>query len=216
MFSSKSAQIESLLDSYLGTIDKTFSCYMDAMSKLVLGCDKEERLSWTDKVHGLEHEADRIRHEIIQKLIQGGLLLDARKFFANLIERVDKIANLCEDIIEAFYLQDIKVNEKLIEPILEINKLTKEQIELLKFCVRDILRKYDVGIMFEKMRKIEALETDVDKIEKTAILAIYEDGQLELAEKNQLRDLIRLIAHIADIVEDTSDEIEILMMTRRV
>jgi uncharacterized protein Yka (UPF0111/DUF47 family) len=64
--------------------------------------------------------------------------------------------------------------------------------------------------------KIEALESKVDAIEIATIKQIFNMPDLELAYKNQLKGLINMVAEISDKIEDLSDEVEIILASRRI
>ncbi|HAA86030.1 MAG TPA: hypothetical protein DCE14_06785 [Kosmotogaceae bacterium] len=59
------------------------------------------------------------------------------------------------------------------------------------------------------------MEHSADDDERSLIRKVF-DMELSLAEKQQLRELILTIGSLADISEDCSDRIEIVILKRRV
>lgn len=215
MFFTKSGDINKIMKTYLDILHVGYEFYMSAMEGLLKGVARQEAESYMIEMKKLESEADLIRHQIIMQLLEGGLIVDSRKSFMRLIEHMDDIINNCEDTIQEIYLQNMQIHKLLVEPFIKINLITREQLELLVFAIEGIVSKYDLNELIEVIRKIEALESQVDEIEHALIKDIFE-LPLELSYKMQMRQLISLVGNVADIIEAVSDEIEIIMMARRV
>lgn len=215
MFFSKSVEIEKIMKVYLDALVAGYDFYMNVMEIILKGTTREQTEGYMLEMDRLEREADTIRHQIIRQMLQGGLVVESRKSFMRLIEHMDNIANNCEDIIQEIYLQNMTIHELLIEPFGKINVITKEQLSWLVHAVTGIVSKYDLNELFDVIRKIEDLEAQVDELEHAAVKEIFE-RPLELAYKMQMRQLISSVGNIADIIEAVSDEIEIIMMARKV
>lgn len=215
MFFSKTVEIESLISEYSDTVVACFNYYMHAMDTLLKVNATDKRKEFVLGIESLERAADEKRHQIIQELLQGGLIVDSRKSLMRMLEHLYGVCNVCEDILQEIDMQKINLHEILQEPIQSINKISKNQLEVLVQTIAAVVGKYKLEEMILSIRLIENLETQVDTLEHDVVRKIY-DMDLELAEKNQLRALIGQIGNIADIVEDVSDEIEIIMMARSV
>jgi uncharacterized protein Yka (UPF0111/DUF47 family) len=79
-----------------------------------------------------------------------------------------------------------------------------------------IVSDYNLEDVVSDLGKIEALESKVDAIEIATIKQIFNMPDLELAYKNQLKGLINMVAEISDKIEDLSDEVEIILASRRI
>jgi predicted phosphate transport protein (TIGR00153 family) len=192
-----------------------FNVYEDIMKVILKGTTPSERDSFTAKIRQQETIADEKRHKIIRRMLEGGLLVDSRKSLMHMIEGVDRVANLTEDIIQMINYEKITIDEDLKTYILEINGITLKQLMMLIEAEKKILSKYDLDEMYQLLREIELFETKVDDIESQAIKTIY-NKEIPLANKMQLKEVIKKVADISDVIEDTSDLIEIVMLARRV
>lgn len=215
MFFTKNKHIEKWIVVYLDVVIKGYDFYMKAMMQILDGVDELTRECLMHEMEDLERKADEIRHQIIRQMIEGGILVESRVSLLRIIENIDRIVGICEDIIQEIYLQNMHIQEIVKEPIRKINEITFKQLDLLIYAVKGTVEKYDFDEMFEDIRTIENLESEVDSLEHSAIKAVF-DLPIDLAEKNQMRKLIDQVGSLADIIEDVSDEIEIIMMTRRV
>ncbi len=215
MFQSKSKEIEKLLNFQADAVMEVFGCYDRSIVYIINGCEKEKIALFMQEIREAEKKADDIRHQILRQLIEGGLLPDSRKLFAHIIERVDDIANICEDIIEEIYLQDLHLEKSLLSPIVSINGITRVQFGILQKALGAIVSNYKTKDLYAMIQEIEKKEAEVDTIEHDAIRYLFEQD-MELAKKLQYKAIIRLVGHVADVIEDISDQIEIIMMTRNV
>lgn len=215
MFHPKSKEIEKLLNFQADAVMEVFGCYDRSIVYIINGCEKEEIALFMKEIRAAEKKADNIRHQILRQLIEGGLLPDSRKLFAHIIERIDDIANVCEDIIEEIYLQELHLDKSLLSPIVSINGITRVQFGILQKALGAIVSNYKTNDLYAMIQEIEKKEAEVDTIEHDAIHYLFEQD-MELAKKLQYKAIIRLVGHVADVIEDISDQIEIMMMTRNV
>jgi len=215
MFFSKGKVVVELVDEHLRAVKVCFKTYIDAMDTFLDGCEHDELATYNNQLHQLETEADLIRHKIIKKMLDGGLLVDSRKSLMHIIEGADTVADKSEEIISMVYLEHIKVLPMMIDPIKRMNQITKQQLDLLVEAIEKIIYKYDPDQLFETIRTIEMLESDVDSIQNALLDKLFQ-GDIELALKLHYKQLFDDISSISDLIEDISDSIEIIMLTRKV
>lgn len=215
MFFSSGKEVYTLVNNHLEAVGRCYDEFIIAVETLFnkgSGLEIEELAMGIDK---LESEADDIRHEIIKTILEGALLPESRREILKLIEMTDEVANMCEEIIRCINLQGIVFHSEFKQCIESINKKTKEQFMILCEAIGSLFKNYKALENFEKIKKIELLESEVDVQEQCAIKKVY-SMNLTLAEKNQLRDIISKISDISDVIEDISDMIEIIMALKKV
>lgn len=215
MFFGKGKVVVSLVDEHIEAVKSCILEYVTAMDDMLEQKDESVRKMHTVKMQKLETEADTIRHLIIREMLNGGLLVDSRKSLMHIIEYTDKVAGVAEDVIEMMYQEQLEVPEYMIKPIKEMNAITKEQLALLCETVRQVIYKYNIDELYRIIRQIEDLESDVDTIQKQLLHDLFR-SDMSLANKLQLKQLINEIGSMSDLIEDVSDEVEIVMLTRKV
>lgn len=168
------------------------------------------------EVGDAESSADSIRHEIIQALLKGALLPESRREILNIIEKIDDIANKCEEIIKQISLQKIEIFEEIKPAVKEINFKTQLQLNYLQELINKIFNNFHhADIYHDQLIDIAKIESEVDEIEYNAIHKIF-SMDIELAKKIQMKAIVADIADISDIGEDISDMLEMIMVLRKV
>lgn len=215
MFFRKTNKIKELVGNHTEAVVVCYDKYDEAIRALVNGCGRVELGTFTEALRSLESDADRIRRQIIRQLLEGGLVVDSRKSIMHVIEAVDQVADLAEDIIQEIYIQQIHLPEMIHIPLAQMTEVTRHQLMLLVDIVKRIVDKYDDAEMTQITLEIEELESKVDTLQHDLVQEIYKQD-MPLAEKMQLKEIIDMAGHIADIIEDISDEVEIIMLARKV
>lgn len=219
MFFNKANQIIELLSAHSSSVLYCYAEYMETFDEIVKlqSINLEDAFSGdlANKLTILENEADRKRHEVIFQLLQGGFLVDSRKSTMRLVEGVDHIANVTEDVIQMLVFERMLLDDFLIQPLKMINEITKKQLEFFVGVLAKIVTKYDLNELMNDIRSIEEYESEVDRIEDDLIVALFET-EYDLATKLHYKQLIRLITSMSDHIEDLSDEVEIILASRRI
>lgn len=220
MFFNKSNQIIKQLNLHAQAVITCFNEYQVGILELVKiqskqPFDKEAQIAIVNKIVTLEREADIIRHQVIRDLLQGGLLVDSRKSTMRLIEGIDLIANIAEDCIQMICDENIVLDPWISHSIHEINTLTGKQLELLIEVLLQIVTKYNMDDVLLQIEEIEHLESQADQVENMLIKDLFEK-ELDLSLKLHYKQFIRLVTSMSDIIEDLSDEVEIILASRRI
>lgn len=215
MLFSKSEEIKNLVGEHAEAVVECYDRYEEAMKNILDGCSVVEIHNYTNQLRELESIADSIRHKIIRSLLEGGLLVDSRKSLMHVIEGVDVVADITEDIIQEIYMMKLELPEFTHEPIMEMTRITREQLKLLIKSIKNIVSKYKIDKMTKMIQEIEELESKVDDVQHGLIKELFEKDY-DLAYKMQVREFINLIGSMADTIEDISDSVEIIMMARKV
>lgn len=218
MFFKKTNTIIDLLNDHVNAVKECYRLYMEGFSEIVnLQTNKEsdELLKLTEELKQKEHQADLIRHDVIVELLQGGFLVDSRKSTMRLVEGVDKVADTTEDVFKMIAYEQIVLDQDLLKPLEQINSITKEQLYSFFDILSKLMTKYDQDQMINQLVEIEEYESQVDTIEDQLIRDLFH-RDISLAQKLQYRTLIKTITSMSDLIEDLSDEIEIILSSRKI
>ncbi len=211
----KTDKIRTLVGNHTDAVITCYDKFEEAMIAVVGGCDREALAVYTEELRALESNADKIRRQIIRQLLEGGLVMDSRKSVMHVIESVDGIADIAEDIIQEIYIQRMALPDICHESMLAMVRVTKRQLTLLIDIVKNIVDRYNEREMTQVTSEIEHLESEVDDLQHDLTERVF-DESWPLAEKLQLKKIIEMTGEIADLIEDISDEIEIVMLARKV
>ena len=215
MLFSKSDVIKELAMEHMQAVKHCLIACEHAVMEVIEGCEAEALRNLVDNLSELESEADAVRHKIIRELLDGGLLVDSRKSLMRVMESVDDIADISEDIMQEFKVQKLILPSSSHKSVVEMMAMTQAQYDILIEVISGILSKYKTKEIRSRILEIEGLESRVDQIQRKVIEMIFESDET-LAYKRQVREQINLIGSISDLIEDISDEIEIIMLARKV
>lgn len=215
MLFSKSDKIKDLVGNHTDQVMVCYEKYSVAIRDILGGCDRDAIEVYTNELRVQESLADEIRRQIIRQLLEGGLVIESRKSIMHVIEAVDEIADLSEDIVQQIFIQNIKLPELTHEAILSMSEITRRQLDMLVGIVKGVVTRYKAKDMTKAILQIESMESAVDDLQQNLVKELFE-SDFELAEKMQLREIINMIGKMSDRIEDISDEVEIIMMARKV
>lgn len=216
MLFKKTKEINKLLEEYLIVIKECFNAYDEFLKKYFECGSCDETLELSEKVGEIESKADTKRHLIIREFLNGAFLPEIRGEMLKMIEFVDEIANNAEEIVVEILYEKIKFTEQIKKNMKRINEITKKQLNTLNELIQSLFIDFKNKVNNQNLLiKIDDLESEIDKIERDSFKKIF-DSNVELAQKNQLKGIISKIADISDLIEDTSDMLEIILVMRKV
>ena len=208
IFGKKEKQLAELFAQHIDLMNKTAKKMLDFFNKYL----KEEDYSvFETEIHKLESAADKIRRNFEDLMYNGAFLPTMRGDFLGMVEMNDRIINKIESVTDEIVLQNIKIPDNFD---IDFSNLTQKSIEPINNLVAafDFFHKdMNIDDIRKNVLKVEELEQECDVLERTLIKKIFQDGNLELAHKIQLKHLVNSIADISDITEDASDRIEIFL-----
>ncbi|AHM56848.1 phosphate transport regulator [Peptoclostridium acidaminophilum DSM 3953] len=215
-FFKKDTKIRDLLMKHLDAVIECYTMFTDGLGRVWETESEEELVDIINRVSAAESNADGIRHKIIQELLSGALLPESRREILMVIEEVDKVANAAEDIIKRIVLECITIDTPYKSSVLLINEKTKGQLGLLRSTIDGMLSNlWEAYKKRDELIEIDTIEHEIDLIEFDLVRRIFK-SDMELAEKMQLKSVVVEIAKVSNIVEDISDILERIMVSRKV
>lgn len=146
--------------------------YFSAMEKIVgFACEEASTLDRVmrefnpDKIfdqmnamHLIENEADKVNHEIYDRLASEFITPIERDDILNLSQQLDEIVDCIEDVMMRLYMYDIR---EMYSPALEISSLIEKSTNALRVAMIEFGN-------FKKSETIKQLLIDVSDYEETA------------------------------------------------
>ncbi len=159
------------------------------------------------QVHRLEHKADKLRRKIGQMLSSGAFLPIYREDYFRLIESVDNIANQAEHLCDYVTLTRPEIPEFAEAAIVEMIQLTVENyIPLKEMLLNFISGKREIS---ELAKSVRLMESKIDELQFHATRDIFKSS-IEKLDKFHLKSFIDQICIISNLIEDVSDQVEII------
>jgi len=167
------------------------------------------------KTDHLETETDHIRRMIVDSLYRGAFLPIFRVEIHNFVEKMDLIADNAEICCDFFLGQRPEIPEKFKERFLKVIDDTLPMSRCLKEATEDFFIKGDHEFIKKRMAEIGILESAIDDDEWKLTRDLF-TSDLSLAEKMHLKRCLEKLTSMSDQIEDTSDWLDVLLISSRV
>ncbi len=208
----RQTEIQELVFDHLDLVEETLEKYKRGIFVWLEEGDLEKANELAFETHKLEGEADDLRREIEKELLGGALLARSRSEMLNIIERTDKLANAGEATMDFALLQEIRVPNNLTSYAKEVVEISLEIVSEVESALHSLFQEENSTLQYTSA--IEKKEGEIDDIERNFIRDLFK-MDLPLAEKILLRQFMENLVELSDRAEDLSDEIEILVATRK-
>jgi predicted phosphate transport protein (TIGR00153 family) len=208
----KKHSIINKIKTYLEKIDETRDCFLSTMKALIFEGPKARMADWVENVHQCEHRCDEIQRDIVLQLYKKALIPESRGDVLGLLEATDKIPNTFESLCWQLFLQKIVIPPEFRDRFIHLIHANVEAYNLLRDAILGLFFNRDVQ---ENIQLIYETESTSDVLERNLIRDIY-DTDLDLAEKNLLKDTVINIGNISDLAEATNDRLILTIIKRRI
>ena len=206
----KEKEINKLILKHLDGVGRCLQLALDTVREY-LNDHIEKAKALALKVDGSETEADMILREIMSKLYAGAYLPSLRSDIFHLVQHMDGIANAAEACCDVFLDQRPEIPKELRPHFLRIMEKSISSCTPLMEAVRSFLRNGDPGAIQENTRQVGIKESDVDKEEWDITRDIFKTD-LDYGHKIHLKQCLESIVTISDRAEDTSDQLQLIII----
>ncbi len=163
----------------------------------------------------IETETDHLRRAIVDALYKGAFLPIFRVEIHSFVEKMDLIADNAEICCDFFLGQRPEIPEPFKERFLKVMDDTIPMSRCLKEATENFFTKGDHDFIKKSMEQIGVAESAIDDDEWKLTRDIF-TSDLPLSEKIHLKQCLERLTSISDQIEDTSDWLEVLLMSTKV
>ena len=192
---------------YFQLIEQQVACCVEASNYLeeILSSYSYDNIgSYRDKMHSIEHNADKIHHDILSRLSVEFITPIDQEDILSLVQIIDDVTDAIDEVVMDFYMFNVTELPSAAPKLSAIvnrcvNALYDASRELKNFKRPDALRKHLI--------KLNDIETEGDDIYVEAIHELFADfrhGKEILCCKEiyeSLENCCDLCEHAADIIE---------------
>ena len=169
-----------------------------------------------DGVREKEADADRSLYKMVDSLAGTSFLPSTREELIKIAQACDRIANRCESVGKMFVYKHFSCPADYADSMIEIMSITHEQFELLEKSISRLFSRFNELLKDHSiLNDIRFMESRVDELERKLQEQIS-DMDLELAYRVQLCDFVEGVCDLSDIIENIADQIQIMLVTRKV
>lgn len=203
--------IEKEIDSFLNKASESGLIFIQGMEAYLT---KQEEIFSENLQHNVENEqkADKLRRSIEDLLYRKTLIPESRGDVLELIEQMDALIGQFKGVLFRFEIERPEILAQFHEGFKALSNCAVQSVEAMTLSMRAYFK--DITQVADHMHKVSFWETEADMASTRLQKAIFGCETLDLAEKMQLRDLVKHIDKIADQAEDMADSLAIFVIKR--
>ena len=203
--------IEKQMDDFLDQVSESSLLFKQGVESYLKG-DRDGFEKKLEQISDTEHTGDALRRSLKEQLYTKTLIPESRGDVLELLENMDSLLDRFKGSLWAF---DIECPEIIPEYHDDFKELVNYVVEALEATVRSCRAFFkDINTVADHMHKVIYWETESDKIATRILRAIFENDELSLCHKAQLRNFVRHVDKIADRAEDVVDRLSIYVIKR--
>jgi len=194
-------------------LDSVCSCLQLARQTVeeYLNDNLEESKSLALKVDKSETETDSILRDIMSRLYSGAYLPSLRSDIFHLIQHLDGVANAAEACCDFFLDQRPDIPDDMKPRFQSIMEKSIASCAPLSESVSSFFKNEEIETVRERAKEVGIMESDVDKEEWDLTRDIFKTD-LDYGRKIHLKQCLESIVTISDRAEDTSDQLQLIII----
>jgi uncharacterized protein len=180
-----------------------------ALADVLKGYENQaERGSGIKTIEDAEHAADRITHETVSLLHTTFVTPFDRDDIHRLISRMDDVLDLIQDTGESLVLYDI---QKVTPEAIQLAELLRRCAEHVQSAVGLMASMADAPAILKICQDIDHLESDADKVMRTAISKLFREEQ-DVRQVIKLKAVYESLEAATDKCQDVANVIESVVL----
>ena len=165
-----------------------------------------------DDITRVEHIGDGLRRDLEEQLYTQTLIPESRGDVLELLECMDGLLDRFKGALWRFDIERPNIYPELHEDIQELTTCAVEAVEAMVLSARAFFK--DISAVADHLHKVSHWETQSDKVSTRIQKQVFNQPDLRLSYRIQLRDFIRHMDKIADRAEDVADKLRIYVIKR--
>lgn len=161
-----------------------------------------------DEMHEIEHAGDKIKHEMMERLVKEFLPPIEREDIVELARTIDDVTDAIEDVLLGMYMFHITTFRS---EVMEFTKLISRCCAALKDMAQEMPAFHKSTVLKEKIIEINGLEEEGDRLYTAAMRHLYtaETDPLTILSWTTMYDRLE---KCCDCCEDVADMVEQVIM----
>jgi predicted phosphate transport protein (TIGR00153 family) len=167
-----------------------------------------ERSKQNDRIHDLEHRADRITHDTVGLLRTVLVTPFDRDDIHRLISRMDDILDLIQDTGESLVLYDIS---SVTPEASQLAECLKQCCDRVATAIRGLNDMKNSPLILKTCAEIDGLESDADRVMRGAVSSLFRNEQ-DTRQLIKLKAVYELLEAATDKCQDVANVIESIVL----
>lgn len=203
--------IEKEIDSFLNLASESGLIFIQGIDAF-LGNSLDRFSEHLSHIVETEKEADILRRSIEDLLYRKTLIPESRGDVLKLIEQMDALLGRFKGVMFRIEIERPNISPQFHSGLKNLASCVIQAVEAATLSLRSYFK--DISQATDHIHKVSFWETEADKASTSLQKAIFNNNELGLDLKMQLRDFVRSIDKIADHAEDLGDSLAIYVIKR--
>ncbi len=211
IFFKKQHEIEEKLHHYLRCMEDMILLFQEAYAAYF----NDQSAEFLDRVRELgkiEKRMDELGRSIQINLFAQSLMPDSRDDIMWLLNTLDQIPSLLKHSLRDIQIEKPEFPRALYASFVEMLGKTSLTVDAMVRATDALFT--DIRSVRLLTEEVSRQESEVDKIERRLLAAVFDDDSLELAHKYQIKRIIQYIGAVSNTAEDVADAILIFAIKR--
>lgn len=208
LFFGKGRAVEKEIFEYLKLINSGKKIFVNGLLEYLKTNKIKRLLNASENVHSYESKADDTKRNIEHALYGKALLPEFRGDIMRLLERLDRLPNECQTVLDMIGLQNLKIPGILKEELIELIQVNALSVDKVISLTKDLFT--DPKEVEKYAKKIDKLESQSDSKERELIRKIFSSKSIDKCDRLLLKELVIEIGSLSDNAEMISDMVTII------
>ena len=176
----------------------------DFLEEVLCSYDPENIGSYRSRMHEIEHTADSVQHDILNKLSVEFITPIDQEDLLRLVQIIDDITDALDDVILDIYMYHI---DTIPEKTAELSRIVNRCVKALHEAAGELKSFKKPDTLRQLLVKVNDIETEADGVYLEAIHHLFgstSDGKTIVGTKaiyESLENWCDLCEHAADVIE---------------
>ncbi len=199
------------IDDFLDKVSESGILFKHGVDSYLRGNIESFSKKIEDIAH-VEHMGDALRRDLEEQLYTQTLIPESRGDVLELLENMDSLLDRFKGALWQFEIERPDIYPELHDEFRELTTCVVESMEAMVLSARAFFK--DISAVADHLHKVSHWETQSDKVSTRIQKQIFNQPELRLSYRMQLRDFIRHVDKIADRAEDVADKLRIYVIKR--
>lgn len=204
-------RLEKKIDEFLNHVSQSGLMFEQGLVAY-LKCNTDSYDEKLQQMLKVEHWADSLRRELEQELYAKTLIPESRGDVLALLENTDIILDDFKQLLWQFDIEAPVIQLEFHDDFLSLTRCVVEAVESTICSCRSFFK--DLASVADHLHKVSYWETESDIVVTRLQRNFFQNKELDLCHKNQLKDFAVGIARVADKAEDVADRLSIYVIKR--
>jgi predicted phosphate transport protein (TIGR00153 family) len=156
----------------------------------------------------IEKELDDLGRQIQMSLLHESLMPDSRDDLLWFLTKMDKVPSSFKHSLSDIVLEKPEIPEDFHLPLKDMLGYTHDAVKALANATDALFS--DLRAVRQHVEEVGRQESMVDKIEYKLLQSVFEDEKFDLAQKYQLKGVLKQLGAVTNLAEDVADAVLIL------